>query len=280
MADKQIKVATKVLLAWLVLAGFILFLMPREQTDKLQLAFAGIFKRPLNIGRDALLFGRQGSAGSVSAEQYNRLRNHLANITEQLHNEHRKVEELSGLRNRMFLEGAKLVCGDVITISQQTTQGKLVVNRGTSDGLAQGQFVLAEDGIIGTVSDVFSNTAMIKLVTDPAFKIAVKVGNLDAGAAMQGDGCNSAKIPMVAKKYAVESGDMVYALKQAGFLSTALIVGTVGSCASDAENPLLWDIRVTPVCDIGQLKSVNVIVTNQPQQPARTDTGTLSDGKE
>jgi len=263
MADKQIKAATKMLLTWLVLAGFIVFLTPRKLTDKLQLAFASIFKRPLNIGREALLFTRQDTSASVSLKRYNRLRNHLANITEQLHAEHRRVEELSGLRNRMFLEGAKLLCADVITVSQQSTHCELVINRGKSDGLDKGQFVLAEDGIVGTVSDAFSNTARIKLVTDPAFRMPVKLGNADVAAVMQGTGCNGAKIPMVAKKHAVGAGDAVYALKQAGFPATGLIIGTVESCAGDAENPLLWDIRVRPVCDIDRLKSVNVIVMNQ-----------------
>ncbi len=263
MADKQIKVATKVLLTWLVLAGFILFLMPQKLTDKLQFAFVSIFKGPLNMGRETLLFARQGGGGSVSLDQYERLRNHLANITEQLHAEHRKVEQLSGLRNRMFLEGTKLLCADVITVSQQSTHCELVINRGKSDGLDKGQFVLAKDGIVGTISDAFSNTALIKLVTDPSFRMAVKVGNPDVSAVMQGNGWNSAKIPMVSKKHAVGAGDVVYALKQAGFPATGLIIGTVESCASDAENPLLWDIRVRPVCDIERLQSVNVIVTNQ-----------------
>ena len=100
------------------------------------------------------------------------------------------------------------------------------------------------------------------MITDPASKIAVKIEGLNKDRILQGTGNNSAKVKLLPTKYRVEVGEVVYAQKKPGFLSTPVIVGTVAQCASNKENPLLWDITVKPACDIETLTEVSVIVMN------------------
>jgi cell shape-determining protein MreC len=256
----------RMLLIWLTLAGSILFFTPQSVTNKLQLVFARIFHLPLSVGRNiSLSTGIQNSVATVvSRGIYNRLQNHLANVTEQLHQEHKKVEALSGLRNRFVLEGASLVYADVITASIGGEHSELIINRGEDDGLAAEQFVLSDNSIVGTVWDVSPRTAQVKLFTDPASKIAVKIGSLNTERLMYGDSGDTAKVQLLPTKYKVMAGDTVFALKKPGYLDAAMIIGTVARCGRDAENPSLWDITVKPVCDIERLNNVSVIVMNPP----------------
>lgn len=198
----------------------------------------------------------------VSRGVYDRLQNHLANVMEQLYQEHLAVEALSGMRNRFALEGAVLVRADVITLTIGKECSELIINRGRDDGLAEAQFVLSDNSIVGTISSTSQRTAQVKLFTDPASKIAVKIGRANMDRLIQGDGRDSAKVQLMPRKYEVKVGDKVVALKKPGFLDTPIIVGVVAKCIRDDANPSLWDITVKPVCDIENLKSVSVIVMN------------------
>jgi rod shape-determining protein MreC len=201
-------------------------------------------------------------ADVVSRIRYNKLHNRFANVTEWLKQERQKVETLSGLRDRPVWKGVNFVLADIITSTIDGLHGELIINRGQEDGLAVDQFVLADDSIIGTICKVDDRTARVRLITDPASQIAVKVEGLSKDRILQGSGGDSAKVELLPTKYRVEVNEVVYAQKKPGFLSIPVIVGTVTQCESNKEDPLLWDITVKPACDIANLTEVAVIVVN------------------
>ncbi|MBA7620592.1 hypothetical protein ES703_27944 [subsurface metagenome] len=250
------------LFIWFMLAGFIFLFAPQNLTNKFQFAFARIFRWPLSIGRNISLSARTRSTRDrlidpASHREYN---HHITNLTKWLDQEHKKVEKLSGLRDRYPLEDVKFILADVIPASDRSAN-KLIINRGKNYGVRQGQFVLGDNSIIGTISDVDSRAAHVKLFTDPTSKIAVRIAGLNVSRVMEGAGNNSAKIPLLPIEHEVRVGDDVYADKKIGFLDDLIIIGKVAQCKRGRE-PLLWDITVKPVCDIESLNSVAVIVMN------------------
>ncbi|UCE99222.1 MAG: rod shape-determining protein MreC [Planctomycetota bacterium] len=263
MAKKQFRLSRQMLFTYLLLAGFIFLFAPQNLTKKLQFAFARIFCRPLSIGRNISLSARaqQVFADVVSRREYNKLQNHLANVTKELLEKNQKLEELSGLRSRLqALEGAKLLLADVITASINGSRCELIINRGEDDELAEGQFVLGENSIIGTITDVTPRTAKTKLITDPTSKMAVYIRK--SKTVIQGNGRSSAKVKLLSIEHKVKTGDYVYAARKSGLLDTPIVVGTVAQCKRDDENPMLWDIIVKPVCDIKKINEVAVIIMN------------------
>lgn len=241
-----------------MLGGFIFLFAPQSVTNKFQLTFAHIFRWPLSIGRSISLSSRVQPqlTDMISRRKYNQLQNHLANITEELNRERQKVEKLSKIRNRRALEGAGLMIADVITASSDG----FIINRGEDDGLAKGQYVLADNSIIGTICEVSPRTARVELITEITSNMAVTIGGLKT--VLQGDGKGAAKVRTFSIKHDVTIGDKVYACRKPGFLDTTMVVGTITHCERDSENPLLWDVTVEPACDIGQLSDVAVIVMN------------------
>ncbi len=269
MAKNAAKTSRRMLFTWFMLTGLIFLFAPTKLTNKLQFAFFRIFNRPLSIGRNLSLSTSRLMASEkslpedlVGHERYNKLHNHLANVTEWLKQERRNVEKLSGLRSRPVWKGVNFVLADVISASVNALRSELIINRGWEDGLAQDQFVLANESIVGAISKVDTRTAQVRLINDPLSKIAVKVANLNMDRIMQGSGKNSAKVQLVSTKYKIRLGDIVYAQKKPGFLGTPVIVGTVAQCKEDDGNPLLWDMTVKPACDLESLTEVTVIVMN------------------
>ncbi|HUV63849.1 MAG TPA: rod shape-determining protein MreC [Sedimentisphaerales bacterium] len=269
MTNRQTRVPDRVLFTSLLLAALVLLFAPRSLTSKFQFAFVRIFGWPLHLGTDAslsvsgLMASAQASPGElVSREKYDTLHNRLANVTEWLRQEREQVERLSGLRARPAWKGVSFVVADVVVAEASASHRELTVNRGAEDGLTLGQFVLSDESVVGTICAVDSRTARVRLITDAESKMAVKIEGSNADRIMQGDGRRSAKVLLVPTSQKVETGALIYAQKKPAFLGTPVIVGTVSECTSNKENPLLWDITVTPACDIEHLTDVAVIVMN------------------
>ena len=264
MASKQVRISRRMLFILFMLAGLIFLFAPQNVTNKFQFAFARIFRWPISISRSISLSTRtpQPLGDFVSRREYNQLQNHLTNVIEQLNQEHKRVEELSAMRTRLPLQGAGLVPADVIRPAIGGLQSRLIINRGSSDGVSVGQFVLGDNSIIGVVCDVTNREAQVKLFTDPASRLEVKIPGSNIYRIMHGDGNVTAKIPMVSTRYKIKPGDRIIARKKPGLLDAPMIVARVLRCTKDDERPLLWDITVEPACDLERLEDVAVIIMN------------------
>ena len=168
---------------------------------------------------------------------------------------------MSGIRNRFYaLEGANLLPADIIRASLKGPRNDLEINRGENDGLKNGFFVLADNSIIGVISNTFSRTAHVKLFTDIDSKIPVKIKGLNSKVLMYGTGDGGAKIKMQKKRF--KTGGNILIVKQPGFLDTPIIAGKVVETSQNEQSPLLWDITVKPACNLQRLTNVTVIIMN------------------
>lgn len=244
-----------------MLAGFIVLLSPQSLTSKFQFAFTYVFRWPLTIGRNISLSAAMRQPvrenDMVPRDEYERLLNHNANVTQQRDDAYEEVTKLRKIRNSPAWERAGFIQADVITVFIDKLRGELVINRGKEDGVEKDLFVLADNSIIGTVSEVASKTARIRLFTDPASNTAVIIGKSDW--LMKGCGNNQARVKMLKQKISI--GKRLMASKRPGFLDTPMIIGEVVGCEHN-DQPLLWDITVEPVCDIQKIDSIHVIVMN------------------
>ncbi|MBW7990720.1 MAG: rod shape-determining protein MreC [Planctomycetes bacterium] len=262
MAWKHITVSRRMLFVWFMLAGFIILLSPQNLTTKFQFAFTRVFRWPLSIGRNISLSAAAREPlrdkDKVSREEYERLLNHVANVTKQRDDAQLNFQKISNMPNKPAWKRAGFVSADIITVSVDKLRGELIINRGKEDGLEKDLFVLADNSIIGTISDVDTHRARVRLFTDPASSTAVIIGKTD-WRIMKGCGNNQAKVDMV--KHKLEIDDEIMARKTPGFLDTPMIIGKVVRCEHN-DQPLVWDITVEPVCNIQNIESIHVIVMN------------------
>ena len=202
---------------------------------------------------------QQPLAGTVGPSDI-QYRNAIANFKETLAQQQKDFDKLYGLYNTYVWEGTDFGLADVITATVEGNRNELTISCRKTNGLDKGQFVLGNESIIGTISDVSSSTASVKLFTDPTSRIAVKIGELDIKKWMQGNGNKTAKIPLVSIEHEIKEGDNVFARKKAKFLDAPVIIGRVAQLKRDDKDPLFWDITVEPACDIEQLEDVAIII--------------------
>ena len=257
--------SNRMLFTWLLLASFIMLFIPTSLANKMQLTFFHIFSKPLSMGKSICFALPKEKADAaeriVQNSRYIELRNHLANTMQQLKEQHQKVEELSGLRDRFAWKGVSFVIADAIA-EFQGLQRHLIISRGTDEGIAKGQYVLSGNSIVGIVCEVSERTANVRLISDPRMRIAVKIAELDAPLILQGDSEAALKAGILPMKYKVNIDDPVYAMAKPGVLSAPVIIGTVAACKNDSINPLIWDITVKSACDLKNIEEVSVIVMN------------------
>jgi rod shape-determining protein MreC len=283
MARKRIRISRRMLFTWFMLGGFILLFSPLGITGKFQFAFARIFRWPLSAGRQIPLSAKTELPLKNDAEKKeSQYQNHIANLEAELQQKNLTIQQLTGLRTRLHeLEGAKLVPADIILSSVSGLRSELIINRGKDDGLVNGMFVLGNNSVIGTVSDMSARTAKVRLFSDASSTVQVNIPDVETNMLMQGAGNNSAKIKMVTVKHQIKIGEPVMLRKKPGLLDSAMVVGEVQQCKRDSKNPSLWDITVKPSCDITKLNNVAVIIMN-PQSsgnPGRAENAKTTGGK-
>ncbi len=269
MVRRRTNISRGALFTWGILVGLIFLFLPRSLTGRLQLTYAQVFRWPLEAGRGLTLAARATPrVQDVDRKDYQQLlttqrqlKNELANVQAKLREALQTNEQLAGLRADPAWKDVPLLEA-AVTFATGPAQNELVINRGQDHGAAVGQYVMspADRCIIGTVSVVSAKGAIVRLVTDPDSRIPVRIAGLSARGFMEGRGDGTARIPLIPDKYTIRPGDRVYAEKVQGLLDVPVVVAEVVQCKRDADNPLVWDITVRPVCDPAGLRDAAVVI--------------------
>jgi rod shape-determining protein MreC len=89
----------------------------------------------------------------------------------------REAQELLALNGLPTLAGINSCSAQVVGESPSNYAQTVEINRGNECGIKVGMPVLNAAGLIGKVTDVFNGRAVVMLVTDPSYSLAVKVVN-------------------------------------------------------------------------------------------------------
>jgi cell shape-determining protein MreC len=265
------------LLTWGILVGLIFLFAPKSLTTGLQLAYAQVFRWPLEGSRGLTLAARPTTTSAESTppgdydrlvEEKRRVENERANLQAKLQEAQRRIEQLAKLRVQPGWENMRLLPAGIVAAPGRVRDG-LIINRGRSHGVASGQFVISlnEQGIVGVVSEVFPQVAGVRLISDPAVQIPVYIGDPSVPGIMEGRGNGVAVIRQIPAQHKVRTGDYVYVQKKPGRLDVPVIAARVTQIETNPESPLLRDITVGSVSDAAGLNEMAVLITAaaQPQ---------------
>jgi rod shape-determining protein MreC len=254
MARKKINVSKGTLFLALMVVSAAVFLLPQRLTQTLNLLFIRTFSPVLDIGR----------SGKADPLENNKMWTDYWNLQADYITLHKRYEKLTQIRSGLPKPGPALVLATVINATITEFGHELFINKGESDGLGIGQYVLGQNCIIGTVTQTSKTTARIRLITDARHSIEVRIWRQGKDryipGRMTGDGKGLCRIPLVSADYDVRVADTVYAAARVGFLETPRVIGRVSEVKHDQDKPLLWDITVMPVHDMAKTAEVAVII--------------------
>jgi rod shape-determining protein MreC len=86
-----------------------------------------------------------------------------------------EYQELLALNNLPSLAGIETEVAQVVAYSSNNLDQVVEINKGSDDGIAIGMPVVNQAGLIGRVTQTFSTTSRVMLVTDRQYGVAIKV---------------------------------------------------------------------------------------------------------
>jgi cell shape-determining protein MreC len=260
----------------LLTAGILLQITGHDTTRILGYRFQQIAGPVLRIGRTVQpanpLPPKDNPGQFVSQVEYNKLLTRYDNEHAELLALQKRYSELARIRTALPKPGPGLVVAEVIQTAISPMQRELTLNLGGQAKFVKpGYYVMGDDAIIGTVSDVYKSTARVRLATDARHFLPAGIlleGAKDyIPAQINGAGDGTCKIPLLPRKdHDIQAGNAVYAMKRMGFLETPILIGRISAVKPDEKQPLLWDITVLPACDIETLATATVIVMDPPDE--------------
>lgn len=144
--------------------------------------------------------------------------------------DNRRLRELLELQRTTGAE----VTAPVISRDAAGWWQQLVIGRGSLQGVAVGDAVVAPGGLIGRVASVTPTTATVSLLTDSSSRVGVWVGRAQRHGLLMGLGTGRPLLRFIQKDLNVRPGDLVVTSPASTLVPPNLTVGVVQSVNEDA----------------------------------------------
>ncbi len=139
----------------------------------------------------------------------------------------------------------------------------LIINVGSDDGIRPGMPVVSAQGLVGQVVAVIPRAARVRLITDPASRVSVRITPANTEALLVGSVTGDLSLEMVPLDAQVNPGDLVITAGLGGAYPPNILVGQVLSTRRLAH-ALFQEVAVQPATSFGDLRLVLVIVNFRP----------------
>lgn len=154
------------------------------------------------------------------------------------------------------------LAASVIGRSGDGTYSDIEINKGSLNGVAVGNCVVANDGAVGTVTAVGPNWATVSTILNSESAIGIRVTRTDGVGIAEGDAelaeSGLCKMSFLDKNSNVTVGDLLQTSGSGGVYPSGFMVGKVREIRSDNSGALEY-AAVEPSVDFSELYGVLVI---------------------
>ena len=175
-----------------------------------------------------------------------------------------RLAALLGLEQRLGLKG---LGASVIGESLSNFEWSVTINRGSSDGVAAEMPVIADQGLVGRVTEVSSHWSKVMLIIDPRSAVAARLVSSGETGLLTGQARNAPIMDLVGPETAVGADELVVTSGyQGGLYPPDIPVGFVSSVYT-RPGSLTKSIEVRPAVDFSSLEFVEVVTGRAAQAP-------------
>ena len=184
---------------------------------------------------------------------------------EQLRNENARLRQLQGLLGRI---SAHTQVVQVLYEPRDRFTHKLVVDRGSSDGVRAGNPVIDEQGVVGQVTRVFPMVSEVTVLTEKDQAIPVQVArNGLRSVAFGGSEPGTLELRFLAANADVSSGDAVVTSGLDGLYPPGIPVGTIARVERDVKDQFAR-VVLNPTAGVDSNSVLVVLQVQAPDLPA------------
>ncbi|HEY6698130.1 MAG TPA: rod shape-determining protein MreC [Acidimicrobiales bacterium] len=174
----------------------------------------------------------------------------------------RQLAELSASLDLPWAGNVETATARVISGPRSNFSHAIEIDKGTDDGIAVGMPVVTGAGLVGRVSQTTGGRSTVELLTDPEFRVGVRLSTTGDLGTASGQGrddplsVDSAISP--AAKVPEGTGVVTSGVDRSAY-PPGIPVGTVAS-SSQGSGGLALDLNVDPLVDVDQLSYLTVML--------------------
>jgi len=148
----------------------------------------------------------------------------------------------------------------VASIAQSRLSKKIIIGKGSNDGITLAQLVIGSDGVIGQITQVTPMYSTVRLLTDPIQHMPVKNSRNGIRGITKGMASNENQmiIEFVPLDSDVKIGDIFLTSGIGNSYPSGYVVGRVTSI-DDSENSSFLSIIIQPVQNMNKLELILII---------------------
>lgn len=177
-----------------------------------------------------------------------------------------QLEALLGLRESIG-PGAQTTAAEVIANSVSNFEWTITIDKGSSDGIAVEMPVISSAGLVGRITRVAPDSAVVQLIIDPDSFVAGRLDVARATGLVSGEGERELRMGLVDISIEVQPGEQVVTAgyKIPGIAESVfppgILIGSVSRVLPD-ESALEQLITVRPAVDFSTLDVVLVVLSD------------------
>ncbi len=184
-----------------------------------------------------------------------------------LENENRHLRELLGMSQQLKV---KSVPAEILYDARNAFVRKVVLNRGSRDGVLPGQPVIDENGVIGQVTEVYLTTCEVTLLTDKDQAIPVLNARSGERSVAYGKGQQGyLELRFMMTNADIEQGDLLVTSGIDGVYPPGLVVGRV-AMMHENDDDSFRGIICEPSAGINRNRQVLVLLSDTNVTPRPT----------
>jgi rod shape-determining protein MreC len=179
----------------------------------------------------------------------------------------RENATLRGLEEALPAVAQRWLVGEVVNVEVNSLRQRVLINRGTTNGVFKAQAVVDEHGLLGQTTRVGPWSAEVILITDPEHAVPVQVQRTGLRTIAVGAGNTGAlALPYIPGNADVKRGDLLVTSGLGGVFPEGYPVARVAEVHRDAVQPLA-QVRAEPLARIDSDREV-MLLWFQPGHPA------------
>ena len=175
------------------------------------------------------------------------------------------VLDLAGRGNYKVAAARVIARGSASSFSQTIT-----IDAGSSSGIRSNMTVISQNGLVGVVKSTTSSTAIVFLMSDPSFKVGVRIARSQSVGVLSGLGSTEYSLVLLDPSGTIKTGDILLTNGSEGNrpfvpgVPVGVVVGADNSAAS-----LTQTATVNSYADLNDLGVVSVVLSAPTTAPSR-----------
>lgn len=177
-------------------------------------------------------------------------------------------EHLRNLLGSPKRKEARKMVAEVMAVDNNPYSHQIVINKGTLDGVYEGQAVLDESGIVGQVLHVATTNSRVLLMSDITHAIPTRLQKNNVQLIVSGTGSlNELTLEHVPHSTEVDVGDVLISSGLGDVFPEGYPVARISQVVRDESRPFA-QIKAQPIAKLDRLKYLLLLwPEDAPQQP-------------